>query len=200
MAATDPLDPLRRATDRLNAAEAERNRMLRQLRSIRLPLAKLSEAADLSVGTVHRLTRPSVLVSVGYEGKTIDQFMGVLRELNVATLVDVRENAISRKRGFSRRGLEAACGDSAVAYVHEPTLGNPTHNRDGFREGSAASVKAYEDHMTTAGAGALQRVAQLLIRQTVALLCFEADPCSCHRSVVSAYLQRTDPLAEIRLA
>jgi len=198
MAAPDTLEPLRKATRRLHEAEAERNRLIRALRSQRQPITRLSEAADLSVGTVHRLTRPSIVVSVGYEGRTAEELVAVLVEAEVSVLVDVRENAISRKAGLSKRGLAARCEAQGIAYVHERTLGNPRHNRDGFREGRSESRKIFEQHLVDQGAEALGRVGELLRDRTVGLLCFEEDPCSCHRSIVAEHLKALDPLATVQ--
>lgn len=194
----DTLDPLRRAARRLQEAEAERNRLIRALRSQRLPLTRLSEAADLSVGKVHSLTRPSTIASVGYEGRIVDQLIAALVEANVSALVDVREHAISRKPGLSKRGLAAHCEAHGIEYKHEPTLGNPRENRNGFRVGLPDSLKIYEEHLLGNGEAALARVADLLKDRTVALLCFEADPCSCHRSIVADHLKRLDPLATVQ--
>ena len=105
MAARPTLDPLREAAQRLNEAEIERNRLIRALRSKRETLTDLAEAADVSLGTAHKLTRPSTIVSVGYEGRSVDELVDALVDAGVSVLVDVRENAISRKRGLSKRAL-----------------------------------------------------------------------------------------------
>ena len=199
MPARDTLDPLRKAAVRLQEAETERNRLLRALRSKNTTLTSLADAADLSVGTVHKLTRPSTIVSVGYEGRTAEELVAALVEAGVSMLVDVRENAISRKSGLSKRALAASCEANGIAYVHEPTLGNPRDNRDGFRERRPESVAAFEAHLEEEGAEALNRVAAMLRDRTVGLLCFEADPCSCHRSIVAKYLLDRDPLASVHL-
>lgn len=196
----DPLDPLRRATQRLHEAEVDRNRLLRSLRSQHTPITRLSQAADLSVGTVHRLTRPAVVVSIGYEGRSADDFIDTLVERGVGTLVDVRENAISRKRGFSKTALMASCEQHGIGYRHERDLGNPRTNRDGFRAGEPSSVSVYRQHLRSNGAPALGRVTELLKDQTVALLCFEAEECHCHRSIVVEQLKALDPLVTVQQA
>lgn len=197
MTARDTLDPLRKATRRLNEAEAERNRVLRALRSERQPLTSLSEAAEMSIGKVHSLTRPSTIASVGYEGRTVDELLDALVDAHVATLVDVRQNAISRKAGLSKRAFASSCASRGIVYVHEPTLGNPRDNRDAFRSGDPVGHETFEHHLVEQGGDALARVAGMLKDRTVALLCFEADPCSCHRSIVVKHLQRLDPLATV---
>jgi hypothetical protein len=195
----DPVGPLRRAALRLQQDEAERNRLLRSLRSQRTPITRLAEAANLSVGTVHRLTRPATIVSIGYEGRSVETFVDELVAHGVGVVVDVRENAISRKRGFSKRALGEACSASGIDYRHERELGNPRSNRDGFRAADRASVEFYRRHLATQGAQALDRVSSLLKDRTVALLCFEEDPCACHRSIVAEELRAADPLVKIQL-
>jgi uncharacterized protein (DUF488 family) len=172
--------------------------MIRALRSERQSIPRLSEASDLSVGTVHKLTRPSTIASVGYEGRSIDQVIEALVASHVGVLVDVRENAISRKPGLSKRALAARCEAHGIDYVHERTLGNPRDNRDGFRTGLPSSIEVYERHLVKDGADALGRVAELLKDRTVGLLCFEADPCACHRSIVAEHLKGLDPLASVQ--
>lgn len=200
MPVRDTLDPLRRAAERLHETEVERNRLIRALRSKNTTLTSLAEAADVSVGTVHKLTRPSTIVSVGYEGRTAEDLVATLVEAGVSVLVDVRENAISRKAGLSKKALAARCAENGITYVHEPTLGNPRHNRDGFREQRPESIAAFDTHLKEQGAEAMNRVATMLKDRTVGLLCFEADPCSCHRSIVAKHLLSRDPLASVRLA
>lgn len=197
MTPRDRLDPLRRATQRLHDAELERNRTLRALRFQRVTLTKLSEAAEVSLGKVHGLTRPSTIASVGYEGRSAGDLVEALVEAGVATLVDVRENAISRKPGLSKRALAELCSAAGIEYLHEPTLGNPRENRDDFRAGVAAGRATYEKHLRATGNDALRRVASMLKDRTVALLCFEADHSTCHRSIVADHLRRLDPLAKV---
>lgn len=198
MSASDPLAPLRTAADRLRAAELERNRLIRALRAQRQPLTRLSEASSLSLGSIHNLTRASTIALIGYEGRSLNELLDALAAAEVQVLVDVRENAISRKQGFSKRALAAGCAGRGIDYLHEPTLGNPRSNREGFRAGHKHSRTRYEAHLLEQGRDALQRVAQLLRGRTVALLCFEADPAGCHRTIVAEELMRLDPLATVR--
>ena len=105
----DPTVQLRRAAENVTRAETERNRLLRQLRSQRVPITQLSEAAGLSVGSVYNKTRASVLVSIGYEGKSPDELFALLEDNGVLALVDVRQQAMSRKAGFAKRAWSTEC-------------------------------------------------------------------------------------------
>jgi len=192
-----PITRLRRAAERVQQAEIERNRLIRGLRAERVTLKDLSEAASLSIGSVHRLTRPLRVVSLGYEGRDLEAFLDVLVEHDVDDLIDVRENAISRKRGFSKSALAEGCRQRGVAYRHERTLGNPRSNRDGYRTGDPESRVAYRSHLDQGGQEALERASLLLTNRTVGLMCFEADPHQCHRTMVVDALRAADPLVEV---
>ncbi len=198
MSAADRLDPIRRASQLLHEAEVERNRMLRSLRSQRIPLTQLSEAANVSLGEVHGLTRPSTIASVGYEGRSADELVeGSRPPVSTHWSMCGRTRSVA-SRGCPRPHLAERCRARSIAYLHERTLGNPRDNRDDFRAGNAVGRATYERYLNENGGDALQRVAALLRVQTVGLLCFEADHDSCHRSIVADHLIRLDPLASVR--
>lgn len=105
----------------------------------------------MSLGTAHKLTRPSTIVSVGSEGRSVDELVDALADAGVSVLVDVRENAISRKRGLSKRALAEKLQARGITYVHEPTLGNPRDNRDGFREQRRTASPPSKPTLTATG-------------------------------------------------
>ncbi len=123
---------------------------------------------------------------VGYEGQSIDSFVALLRIRGVQTLVDVRLNAISRKRGFAKRALGSALQEAGIAYLHRPVLGNYRDNRPGYAELDTLAAKEararYREALETADAVAcIRELAALANEQEIALLCFEADERHCHR-------------------
>ncbi|MDQ1422736.1 MAG: hypothetical protein QOD72_234 [Acidimicrobiaceae bacterium] len=125
-----------------------------------------------------------MIVGVGYEGMTIDGFIADLVSRRIALVVDVRLNAVSRKPGFSRRALAAALEGAGIGYRHEPTLGNPRDNRDGFGAGDPAALAVMRARVATVGAEAMGRLAAESRRRRVAVLCFEHDEHRCHRRVI----------------
>ena len=148
------------------------------------------------MGTVVRHS----LYTIGYEGRSIDEFIDVLLAADVDVLVDVRERALSRKKGFSKRALGEALGTAGIEYRHEPLLGNPKDNRDAFRSGSAAARERYLSHLNNGSRAAFDDVIQLATQQAVALMCFEFDHDSCHRSCVSDVAESDNPhLIVVRL-
>jgi uncharacterized protein (DUF488 family) len=125
-------------------------------------------------------------VGVGYEGQDIEHFINDLASWGIDTLVDVRLNPISRKRGFSKNSLREALEARGINYRHEPALGNPKDNRDGYSEhgtdaGAAARARYTERLSTDDAEQAMDEVAAIASRAHVALMCFEASELHCHR-------------------
>lgn len=126
---------------------------------------------------------------IGYEGLTLDTFVSKLRIRGIETLVDVRLNAISRKRGFSKRALAEALGDAGIAYVHLPALGNQRDNRAGYGELKSDLANEVRDRFrkelqSEAAAAALREVADLAQVSEVVLFCYEQVEQHCHREQV----------------
>lgn len=126
---------------------------------------------------------------IGYEGQTVEALISKLRIRCVETLVDVRLNAISRKRGFSKRGLAAALSEAGIAYVHMPMLGNQRDNRAGYGELDSPLAREVRERFTTelkaeAAHDALEELANLARTGRVAVFCYEADEQHCHREQV----------------
>ena len=140
------------------------------------------------------MPRTSVtLVSVGYEGRFVDEFATGLRAEGVEIVVDVRLNAISRRPGFSKRALRAILEEHGIDYVHERSLGNPRDNRYGFRRGLVQAVETYR-RLVEACPEITDRLATSLRGRKAAVLCYEADDQTCHRRIV---IERLASAAEI---
>jgi uncharacterized protein (DUF488 family) len=138
------------------------------------------------------------IYSVGYEGFELGAFVDHLVGMKVSVVVDVRLNAISRKRGFSRRALTAALADAGIGYRHEPELGNPPDNRDSFRTGDGAEGRQRMRAMLENGSGpALQRLIDVARVDRVAVLCVERERTKCHRDVITEMVTEADPTIEV---
>ena len=143
----------------------------------------------------HGMTVRHGVTGWGYEGRSVDELVEDARREGVATVVDVRLNPISRKRGLSKTALAATLAAAGVEYVHLRALGNPKDNRAGFAETSTAEGlharhRFQAEVLTTLDAqDALRTIDQLQQRGPVLLLCFEATEDCCHRSLVLEALQ-----------
>lgn len=134
-------------------------------------------------------TETSGIIGVGYEGHDISSFIHHLQPWKIDVLVDVRLNAISRKKGFSKTALASALAEVGIRYEHLPVLGNPKDNRDGFwAPGTNAAVQAHDKYrellLSDSAQAAVHYLAQRAADEHVALLCFEASEACCHRRLV----------------
>jgi uncharacterized protein (DUF488 family) len=127
----------------------------------------------------------ALVATIGYEGKSIDRLVDLLRSEDVEVLVDVRLNATSRKPGFSRRRLAEALAAGGIEYVHEPRLGNPVDNRPGFAAGDPESREVYRRRMLGESREAYDEILRLVRERPIALLCYEADHRDCHRTCIT---------------
>lgn len=134
---------------------------------------------------------------IGYEGRDPVQFTQVLRAAGVQVLVDVRQHASSRKRGFAKTALREHLASSGMDYLHLRALGNDRDNRAGFAHLSGPTATAarerYRAHLNNGSSPVVTELLELIRGRTVALLCFERDDRHCHRQVLLDHLQDIEP-------
>ena len=130
---------------------------------------------------------PKPLLTIGYEGCTIDGVIATLKDAGVGLLIDVRAVAASRKPGFSKRQLAASLDAAGIRYVHLQGLGTPKSGRDAVRAGHPERmVPIFHAHMESDRAQAELAMARGMATDARAcLLCFERDPATCHRRIVA---------------
>ncbi len=130
------------------------------------------------------------LATIGYEGASLEAFLGTLQAAGVDLLLDVREAPISRRRELAKKALSAAIEDAGMAYRHEGALGAPKPLRDTIKQGECSPEEVfarYEEHLA-AQAPLLDRLAAELTGR-VALMCYERDVRQCHRKAVARALE-----------
>ncbi len=155
---------------------------------------------DYRIPAVTATSESPTIVSIGYERRDVSELIGLLRANGVVTLVDVRLNPISRKKGFSKKALAAALGDAGIEYRHERELGNPKENRDPFRRGLESARQRYTRHLQNGAHSVLERLVDLASTSRIALLCYERDHDQCHRSCILETAQTDCPtLSVLRL-
>lgn len=131
------------------------------------------------------------LFTLGYEGLSFQSYFEILEDNRVQILVDVRQNPLSRKPGFSKTALGAHCERQNIRYLHLQSLGCPLPIRNNYRENGEWEVytRDYLAHLETQSAF-LKDLAALVETQNCCLMCFEADANFCHRSFVAQALER----------
>jgi uncharacterized protein (DUF488 family) len=129
----------------------------------------------------------SDLLTIGYEGCTIEAVVIALRAADAGLLIDVRAVPQSRKPGFSKRQLAAGLDEAGIGYVHLQGLGTPKPGRDAVRAGHPERmVPIFMEHMTSGRAQAeLAQAKGLAGERRCCLLCFERDHMTCHRRLVA---------------
>lgn len=136
------------------------------------------------------------LFTIGYEGRTLEQFLNKLIRQSVTVLCDIRRNPVSMKFGFSKRQLQHACDGTGIGYVHMPELGISSRRRKQLVSPSdyEALFHDYVNTTLSASAAALDSIIRLVSQYgRVALTCFEAEANRCHRGcVANALFARPD--------
>jgi uncharacterized protein (DUF488 family) len=130
------------------------------------------------------------LLTIGYEGESIDTFVNTLRENDVRILCDIRRNPISRKPGFSKNKLACALDSTGINYMHIPQLGIDSNRRKNLKttEDYRALLAEYKKELPTHKLYLAELFRLLSTRERVAIMCFEKDTDMCHRSVVANYM------------
>lgn len=129
------------------------------------------------------------ILTLGHSTRPLPEFAELLQGHGVARLIDIRTVPRSRHNPqYNRETLPASLQEYSIAYSHFPGLGGlrPKHKNSinvGWRN---ASFRAYADYMQTGEfAESLQAMLDIARQEQVALMCAEAVPWRCHRSLVA---------------
>ncbi|MCR8724744.1 DUF488 domain-containing protein [Frigidibacter sp. ROC022] len=138
------------------------------------------------------------LMTIGYEGAVLADFIETLKLSGVRSLIDVRELPLSRKKGFSKTALRNAVEEAGIAYLHERQLGDPKPGRDAARSGDMETFsRIFHAHIQSPESReALKSLLPIVAMGGACLLCFERNHEYCHRNIVANELSK---LARIEL-
>jgi len=133
--------------------------------------------------------RPTIVVTIGHSTRSLEELLELLEAHGVEHLADVRTIPRSRHNPqFNRERLARDLRRAGIGYTHMPTLGGLRHARpdspnQGWRN---ASFRGFADYMQTpefeAGIGALVEAA---VSARTVIMCAEAVPWRCHRSLIA---------------
>ena len=143
--------------------------------------------------------------TVGHSTLTVADFIAILEMYDVDRVIDIRTIPRSRHNPqFNQSELAASLGAANLQYVHMPSLGGPRHPRKDSPNGGwrNKSFQGYADYMQTAEfSDALQSLIAMSRDQATVIMCAEAVPWRCHRSLVADALNvRGVPVVEILTA
>ncbi|MGA9407013.1 MAG: DUF488 family protein [Bacteroidota bacterium] len=132
------------------------------------------------------------LMTIGYEGLTIDSYINKLINNNVALVIDVRRNPLSMKYGFSKTRFRSYLERAGICYEHVPSLGIESSQRKNLEtaEDYKSLFRKYEAETLPRCEKELRLVTYLVEKhRRAALTCFEANSQSCHRHTITKFLQ-----------
>lgn len=130
-----------------------------------------------------------VVFTIGHGTRPLTELIELLRRHEVAELVDVRTIPRSRRNPqFNRETLPVQLRAMGLAYGHMPGLGGLRRPRPDSINAAwrNAAFRGYADHMQTDEfAENLEALIVLARSRRVAIMCAEAVPWRCHRSLIS---------------
>ncbi len=149
-------------------------------------------ALEKSIVTAQKpLSNKKALFTIGYEGLSLEQYLNKLLVADVKVLCDVRKNSFSMKYGFNKSQLQMACEGVGIQFLHIPEVGIVSDKRKELNSQKDYD-ELFEDYKATVLTQTLdqqQEILALIKRyDRVAITCFEADICQCHRKYLGEEL------------
>jgi len=135
------------------------------------------------------LKPPQAIFTIGHSTRSLETLLQLLRAHGVTLLVDVRTVPRSRHNPqFNQDTLPQALRKADMDYMHMKELGGLRHpRRDSTNTGwRTAGFRGYADYMETPEFETnLQQLMEVARRRQVCIMCAEAVPWRCHRSLIS---------------
>lgn len=133
-------------------------------------------------------TRKPLIYTIGHSNRPIDAFLGLLKANQVDRVLDIRTVPRSRHNPqFSQEELSRSLSEAGIAYSYLAKLGGLRKTRADSRNTGwrNLSFRGYADYMQSPEfAEAVESVVRLAGEERCALMCAEAVPWRCHRSLV----------------
>jgi uncharacterized protein (DUF488 family) len=131
----------------------------------------------------------TIVLTIGHSTRAIEEFIRLLQTHGATCVVDVRTVPRSRHNPqFNKDSLPDSLEEGGLGYVHMPGLGGLRHaKRDSLNVGwRNASFRGYADYMQTPEfKQSLEELIQLAKQERIAIMCAEAVPWRCHRSLIA---------------
>lgn len=129
------------------------------------------------------------LYTIGHSTRSIGEFISLLKDFSIERLIDIRTVPGSRHNPqFGQKALEASLREAGIEYLYLKALGGLRKAADesanlGWRN---KSFRNFADYMQTPGFDAgVGELIRLGAEKTSAIMCAEAVPWRCHRSLVA---------------
>ncbi len=156
--------------------------------------SRLMNDAEIDViGSARPEDKTPRFFTIGYEGSSFEGYLNRLIRNNVTTLVDVRRNPLSRKYGFSKKTLSETVTKLGIEYIHMPELGISSEKRQELNTQADYDrlFASYERNELKKNRDALVHLCDMVkTKKRIAITCFEAHVCMCHRGRVAKALSQ----------
>ncbi len=122
--------------------------------------------------------------TIGYEGISLEQYLNKLIRNDIKLLCDVRRNPLSMKYGFNKNQLKNACEGLNIKYLHLPGVGIDSELRQNLetQQDYDSLFQRYREECLPATLDIQEQILEMLNKHhRIALTCFEANACQCHR-------------------
>ena len=126
----------------------------------------------------------TILYTIGYEGISLEAYLNKLIKHDIKVLVDVRNNPLSQKFGFSKSQLIRYCEGLHIEYIHFGDVGIQAEYRQELKGQSDYDnlFNSYKQKTLPNTITTQEKILALLKdKKRIALTCFEANICQCHR-------------------
>jgi uncharacterized protein (DUF488 family) len=134
-----------------------------------------------------RHTKP-VIYTIGHSTRLEEEFLAILKAHSIELVTDVRSIPKSRHNPqFNSEAMAMSLPENGIAYEHVPKLGGLRHpRRDSPNMGwENASFRGFADYMqTTDFEEGLEDIIAFAQKKKTAIMCAEAAPWRCHRSLI----------------
>ncbi|MEZ2441721.1 DUF488 family protein [Chitinophaga sp. RCC_12] len=133
------------------------------------------------------------LFTIGYEGISLEAYLNRLIKNNIHILIDVRNNPLSMKFGFSKNMLRKYCASLGIEYLHYPEVGIQSDQRQQLNSQSDYDnlFSAYcKVNLTKTKPTQSKIFDHIKQGKRIALTCFEANICQCHRKHLAEAIGR----------
>jgi uncharacterized protein YwgA len=144
----------------------------------------LSEEEYSEVVKSKPINNQTILFTIGYEGISLEEYLNRLIKNDIKVLVDVRSNPLSMKYGFSKSQLQRYCNSLAIEYIHIPEVGIQSEQRQELKTQADYDklFSIYRKNNLPNSTSSQEMILTLLKeKERIALTCFEANICQCHR-------------------
>jgi uncharacterized protein (DUF488 family) len=163
-------------------------RMRPKIAAVKSQRVRVNSHGD-SPAEIQRTTAAGTVYTIGHSTRTTRELVELLRAHEVEQVVDVRIMPKSRHNPqFNSQALSRSLHAANIGYRHLRALGGlrrarPDSINVGWRN---ASFRGFADYMQTGDfAAGLARLEQLAARRSTAIMCAEALPWRCHRSLIA---------------